>query len=250
MVKYCPKCGTENNNDSTFCRSCGKILSGINTVDKDTNKHSLSSDSRSINTGKGNEIVLFGVVIVLVIAIAIVGAAAFMSFNDNSNDSTNNNLGLSDNDDNIDTNQDIDTVTSSSIPLSEVYGLASTFINSPSSSSIQYKGVTFTKQQCLYIFSKAIDMKNKGLNGNIEFKSFSSPDNPWYGEYASYLTKSEYVDMAQRTIAWMNNHGKAPNYVGIVVAGSYDIGYENLIIIFARIIIDSENSSLPSSINL
>ena len=133
--------------------------------------------------------------------------------------------------------------------MSEVYGLASAFSNNPSASSIQYKGVTFTKQQCLYIFAKAIDMKNKGLSGNINFKSFGLPDDPLYGVSTSYLSKSEYVDMAQRTVAWMDNNGKAPNYTGVVVAGSPDFGYEGLTVAFAMVILSSGNGSLPPNIS-
>ena len=243
MGKYCSNCGTENDEKSKFCKNCGKNLFGLHDIDKED-----KDSSNDIN----NQKILIGVVVVLVIAIAIVGAYAFMSFN---NDNVNTESSSTNNNGNFNSNNNVDTVTSSSIPLSEVPGLARTLADNLNSkdiqeiSSVQYKGVTFTKPQCLYIFAKAIEMKNSGIDGNINFKSFGPPDSPLNAIITSYLTKSEYVDMAQRTSAWMDKHGKAPNYAGIVVAGSPDFGYDGLVLAFAIAIMESENGSLPSSIS-
>ena len=241
MPKFCPKCGKENEDDATFCIICGTRLSGLNTTDtSDTN------GDTSVKSDKNKEMILIGVVVVLVIAIAIVGVFAFMSLNNNENfDLFGHN--------NVDNN--VNTVSSSSIPLSEVYGLAQALENELKTkdigeiSTVQYKGVIFTKEQCLYIFAKAIDMKNRGEDGIINFKSFGPPDDPLYSVKTTHLIKSEYVDMAQRTVAWMDNNGKAPNYTGIVVAGSPDFGYDGLVIAFAWVIIESKNGSLPPMIS-
>ncbi|MCL2156668.1 MAG: zinc-ribbon domain-containing protein [Methanobrevibacter sp.] len=237
MTKHCLNCGQENEDDSIFCMTCGKRLSGLHTINTHEDNHT--------NNDKNKEMILIGLVAVLVIAIAIVGVFAFMSLNNNENNDFFND----------DTDNNVNTVSSSSIPLSEVYGLAQALNDEIQTkdigeiATVNYKGVTFTKQQCLYIFAKAIDMKNKGLDGNINFKSYGPPDDPLYGVSTYYLTKSEYVDMAQRTISWMDNNGKAPNYTGIVVAGSPDFGYDGLVLAFAMVIIASENGSLPSSIS-
>ncbi|MCL2686998.1 MAG: zinc-ribbon domain-containing protein [Methanobrevibacter sp.] len=240
LLQYCPNCGTENTRNSKFCQNCGTSLSNLQNI----NEGSEGSEN--------NEKLLIAIAIVLVIAIAIVGVSSFVLFNDNnsnSNDNNNNDNVFNNGDNaNLNSNSNLDTVTSSSIPLSAVYGLAVAYSANPSS-SIHYKGVTLTRPQCLYIFSKAIDMKNRGDSGNINFRSFASPDNPLYGVSTSSLTRSQYVDMAQRTYRWMDNHGRAPNYTGIVVAGSPDFGYEGLILAFAIVIIRSESGSLPSSIN-
>jgi hypothetical protein len=237
LTKICPNCGKENEDDSTFCIACGERLSGLNNIN-------TRKDSNTDNDNN-KKIILIGVIAVLIIAIAIVGVFALMAWNSNENiDLFNNNA-----------NNNVSTVSSSSIPLSEVYGLAKAFENELQTkdiseiSSVEYKGVTFSKPQCLYIFAKAIDMKNKGVDGNINFKSFGPPDDPLYGVKTSFLLKSEYVDMAKRTVTWMENHGNAPNYTGIIVAGSPDFGYDGLVLAFAMVIVESENGSLPLSIS-
>ena len=247
MIKYCPKCGKENDDDAIFCISCGKRLTGHHTL--------ATKDDDPQDGDKNKEMILIGVVVVLVIAIAIVGAFAFMSMNNNENndiftDSNSNSNSNSNNNDNT------GSVSSSSIPLSEVNGLAQVLESELKTkdiseiSTVEYKGTSFTKQQCLYIFAKAIDMKNKGMDGNINFESFGHPDSPLNSVSTSYLTKSEYVDMAQRTCSWMENNGKAPNYTGIIVAGSPDFGYNYLVIAFTMVILESKEGSLPPSISL
>lgn len=235
----------ENEENSKFCRGCGEKINRLNNInnvnDRDSNK----------NEDENQKKILIGVAIILVIAIVAVGAYAITTISDDSDDDSlfdnsndnSNNIG-----NNIDTSNSA-SVTTSSIPLSEVYDLAIELSIDPDASSVQYNGVTFTKQQCLYIFAKAIDMKNKGVDGNINYKSYGLPDSPLNSVSTSYLTKSEYVDMAQRTYKWMDNHGKAPNYTGIVSAGSPDFGYEGLVSAYAIVIIRSKNGSLPATIS-
>lgn len=56
MVKYCPKCGAENEDDGEFCTSCGNDLK---------TKSQKSNGSISIN----KKTLLIGVVIVIIIAV-------------------------------------------------------------------------------------------------------------------------------------------------------------------------------------
>ncbi|MCL2115407.1 MAG: zinc-ribbon domain-containing protein [Methanobrevibacter sp.] len=241
MIKYCSDCGEKNDENSTFCKNCGGRLFRLHTINPKDNNSNRKSNKEKI---------LIGVVIVILIAIMAVGAFAFVSLDDNNGIGILNNVNLD-----ADSNNNVATVTASSIHLSEVYGLASVFSseldykNIHEISSVEYKGVTFTKQQCLYIFAKAIDMKNKDLDGTINFKSFHPPESPLNGVSTNYLTKSEYVDMAQRTYNWMDKQGLAPNYTGITVAGSPDFGYDGLVLAFSIVILESENSSLPSGIS-
>lgn len=189
----------------------------------------------------------------MVIAIAIVGAFAFISLSDSN---TGNNYGSDESNNGFNLGTESSTVTSSSISLSEVYGLALALNSKAQSqdlstiSSVEYKGVTFTKEQCLYIFSKAIDMKNRGVTGDIEFRYYSSADSPLNSYITSYLTKSEYVDMAQRTHSWMDANGRAPNYTGVYIAGSPDFGSDYLLKVFTQVIINSNDESLVSMVTL
>jgi len=256
LSRYCSKCGKENDNDSKFCVGCGEKLSGlhdINTIGKD-NKDNINNINKDDKEDKNKQIILIGVVAVLIIAIAIVGAYAFMSLGDNNINNDNSYVGNSNNN-SLSLGTEGSTVTKSSIPLSEVHGLAAALQNKLQTSdisaisSVEYKGVTFTKQQCLYIFAKAIDMKSRGVSGDIVFGSYSPPDSPLNSISTSSLTKDEYVDMAQRTYRWMDNNGRAPNYTGIYAPGSPDFGYDGLVLAFAIAILDSKDGSLVSIIS-
>lgn len=219
---------------------------GLHTINKiDDNKNNTKNNAGKED--KNKQIILIGVVAVLVIAIAIVGAYAFMSLSDNNSD---NSYVDSANDNGLNLGTESSTVTSSSIPLSEVYGLVSAFTDNTDASSVQYNGVTFTREQCLYIFAKAVDMRNNGQDGVINFKSYGVPDDPLNSVNTRIVSKSEYVDMAQRTCNWMDSHGRAPNYTGIVVPGSPDIGYHYLPILYALVLVNYEKDGfLPSTVS-
>ena len=77
MAKYCPKCGTENNENSTFCRGCGDRLSGIHSMN--------SANENIINT---NNKTLIVVIIALLIGIAIFGTYVFVTMSNDSSDTS------------------------------------------------------------------------------------------------------------------------------------------------------------------
>lgn len=70
MSKYCPKCGTENDDNSSFCETCGERLSQINKKNID-------------NKSSKNEKILIGVIVVLLIAFIIIGTYAYVTLIDN-----------------------------------------------------------------------------------------------------------------------------------------------------------------------
>jgi len=79
MTKYCPECGTENNDNSTFCRSCGKRLSNIHSMNKDTN---------TTENTLGNNKILIGAIIALILIVAVIGTYAVVTtLNNDNNDS-------------------------------------------------------------------------------------------------------------------------------------------------------------------
>lgn len=80
MPKYCKDCGAENKDNSIFCRSCGKKLSKI---------HSMNTDKNNF-TSKDNKI-LIGSMVVLLLGIAIFGTYFFVTLNNNSSDTNNDN---------------------------------------------------------------------------------------------------------------------------------------------------------------
>ncbi|MCL2156662.1 MAG: zinc ribbon domain-containing protein [Methanobrevibacter sp.] len=84
MPKYCPKCGTDNDDKFTFCRNCGERLSGINTVN---NNDSVKSDNNKI---------LMGAIVALIIVIAIIGTYVFIGGDNDSNINTVSDSSVSD----------------------------------------------------------------------------------------------------------------------------------------------------------
>ncbi|MEA4957826.1 hypothetical protein SDC9_46164 [bioreactor metagenome] len=76
MSKYCSNCGTENKENSTFCRGCGERLSKIHST---SNNNSLKNENNKI---------LIGIIIALIIIIAIIGTYAFVTLNNNENSDT------------------------------------------------------------------------------------------------------------------------------------------------------------------
>ena len=72
MTKYCPKCGIDNDEKSTFCRNCGEKLSGLNTTGTNNNVQSI------------NNKILISMIVVLLIIIAITGTYTFVSLNNDS----------------------------------------------------------------------------------------------------------------------------------------------------------------------
>jgi len=83
LSRYCPKCGKDNADNSTFCRNCGERLHGIHTM----------NNSANTNIFENNK-VLIGIVVVLLLAVAIIGTYAVVSSLNNNNavvDSSNTN---------------------------------------------------------------------------------------------------------------------------------------------------------------
>lgn len=144
------------------------------------------------------------------------------------------------------------TASSTSIPVSQVPGLGQQVYGSGSGfSTITYNGLTLTSNQCLYILSRGIVMLNSGQSGNIPIKSYGNPDDPYGTVTSATITKSQYVDMAQRTYTWMDANGKSPNYVGITSSGQPDLSTSSLINLYAKVLTQYKSTGqLPSAINI
>lgn len=76
MSKICSNCGKDNDDNSTFCRNCGKRLSGI---------HSMNSDNTSVKSG--NNKILIGVIVVLLMVITVIGSYAYVTLNNSAENS-------------------------------------------------------------------------------------------------------------------------------------------------------------------
>lgn len=204
---YCPKCRANNDVDAKFCEKCGTKL--------------VSPTKNSKESSNQNNIYL---IIGCTILIAILGVTAgYLILGQETSDSS----------------QAPNSVISQSsgFPVSETPNLASEILKvNGTIASIQYHGVTLDKNQCLYILAKAIVMINSGQTGNIPIKSFGDASESGGVLNSAFITKVEYLDMADRTYTWMDANGRAPNHTGIDFAGSPDLSPELTLKAFAKIL--------------
>ena len=212
----CKNCGAENDADALYCEKCGKVMKSV-------------TSSRFT--------LIFVVVATVFIVIGLVGAVLILSNPQNSS----NNVESMDNE-----NFDF-----SGIPLKQVPNLASEISKLGGNfETINYGSVTLTKNQCIYILSKAIVMIDNNQDSNIPINSYSSPYNPYGTISSGEITKNQYVDMAERTIVWMDTNGATPNYIGISTPGQPDISPNNLLIIFSNVLIEYKSTGiLPDSVS-
>jgi hypothetical protein len=82
---FCPNCGTNNKENSTFCKGCGERLSEI---------HSKSDNDSGFVSG--NNKILIGFVVLLLIVVAIIGTYAYVTMNDNDSDTNSDKIPLED----------------------------------------------------------------------------------------------------------------------------------------------------------
>ncbi|MDR0911052.1 MAG: DUF2116 family Zn-ribbon domain-containing protein [Methanobrevibacter sp.] len=220
-LKFCEKCGSPLKHGDKFCENCGEEL--------------FSSNNNGMNFKK----YLPYIMIVIIIVLLVVGVTIFLF-------SSSPNIGLN----NTENSQLLDY--NSGFPVSEVNGLAKEVNNQyPDAdfTSITYKGITLDKEQIFYIFAKAIVMKDNNENSNIPINYYSPPDDSYGYLNSATLTKSDYVDMADRTAKWMDSAGRVPNYIGIYTAGVPDLDYDNTFELFLEVWLQS-NGDLPSSISI
>ena len=56
-MKYCPKCGTENNNEAKFCKSCGSNFEGESSVSTTNTLNNVPQ-----NEGLGTASMVIGII--------------------------------------------------------------------------------------------------------------------------------------------------------------------------------------------
>ena len=220
---FCPKCGTENDEDAKFCEKCG-----IN----------LNDDSEITEENAGSSVkFLIVICIVLVAGLGIAAGYIFQGHGAASNSSQTQSSMIS---------------QSTGFPLSDAPNLAAEIAkNNGNSENVQYHGVTLDKSQCLYILAKAIVMLNSGKTGNIPIKTFGAAADPCGNLNSASITKDEYVNMADRTYTWMNAKGRAPNHTGIKSAGSSDLNPDMTLKAFTKVLIEYQSTGqLPTSVSI
>jgi hypothetical protein len=234
LVK-CKDCGHDNDLNASFCENCGKKINGFSNGNYDVEK---------TETGFSNPTkVLIAVIIVLIIGVGI--TAGYLLKNNQQTPS------LAVNGSN--TNSGSTPVSKANgFPVSEAPNLGYQIVkNNGTISSITYNGVTLDKNQCLYILAKAVVMLNAGQTGSIPINSYGNAANPAGTVTSATIIKSDYVNIASRTVSWMDSNKNAPNYVGITNPGQPDLSPDTTLNMFAKVLSDYKSTGqLPQSVSI
>ena len=240
MVK-CKNCGHDNDPSASYCENCGKKITGISNK----NFNIQGNETGFSNLTK----VLILVCILLVIGVGITAGyliknnqqAPVVAINGSNNNTGSNN------------NQNANSVSKNDgFPLSEAPDLAYQIMkNNGTIASVTYNGVKLDKNQCIYILMKAVIMLNSGQTGYIPINSYGSAANPAGTVTSATITKSDYVNMASRTVSWMDQYKNTPNFVGITNPGQPDLSPDTALNMFAKILSDYKaTGQLPQSVSI
>ncbi len=89
---------------------------------------------------------------------------------------------------------------------------------------------------------------NSGKSSSIELKSVKLPNNPLENIKDGNIYKTEYLDIAQRTQAFIDSNGIAPNYVN---SSCGQIRFENLVYTYSKILsYYKSNKKLPNYVSV
>lgn len=228
----CPKCGSENKPNAKFCSSCGynlkeKIITNFN--------------DNSSNKKNNNAIIIIAATVIIIIAIALFTAYSVGVFDSNSHQTIDNQQNI---------NNDVSSVSLSAFPVSEAPNLAAQIGKTGDASNVQFKGVSLTKAQVLYILTKSISLIGSGhKDSTINVGSYSYAPHPSGGHSPCTIRSSQYVDMCNRFSSWIERNNQVPNYVGINSPGVPDVSPSQMINMCNNILIQYKNTgSLPGSI--
>ena len=188
MPKYCGDCGTENNDNSEFCRNCGKRLSKINTGDTSKNNHSPKSDNRNK--------VLIIIIAILIIVLSIM--SVYILYNSsNSNDLIVNN--------------------SSSHPVSDILNNTSQY-----SDNLNVLSKTVHSGESVVIGNgDSISLFYSPYEGQMETNTISIEISCSDGKYG------RYYKMTKATVYYENSKGKTitKTYSGETIYKKVPTGY-------------------------
>ncbi len=235
MVK-CENCGHENKSNAAYCEECGLKLdeAPFGRLKRSKTKEKISTKNK----------ILIGTIIILAIVLGVMVVYLLVAPSNTvttPNKTTNNTTAVKE-----------QISLSSGFPVSEVPLLALEVSKKGLSfTSINFSGVTLSKNQCLYIFAKGIVMINKGETGKIPINQYANANNPYGTVNTATITKNQYVDMAQRTYTWMDNNGIVPNYLGIKVSGQADLSPDTLLNMYTKVLTQYKSTGqLPANVTI
>lgn len=227
---FCPNCGQELSDSAKFCKYCGVQI-------KNNNSDKFTSNAYSNNQ---NNIIIALIIIALIILVAI----AYFAFSNNVFEKSSELSSVASDDD--------QQVSLESFPISQAPSLANTISNSGYNFPVQFKSLTLTKSQCLYILTKSISQIAAGNDkGTISVSSPYYASNPSGYDFSQTITDIQYIDMSNRFSSWIERNGVVPNYVGINTGGVPDISPNKMLEIATNVLIQYGNTgSLPITVNI
>ncbi len=138
--------------------------------------------------------------------------------------------------------------------LSQIQDAANRVLSFTQSNKRLPNFVTINNQQVamsdfLHLLSKEIVQSNTGDSTNIPHKEVNPANGPIGDKLSGSLTKTEYVEIAQRVLSFIEDNGLAPNFAS---SSRGRIRYESLIYMFAKIARHQHQNSgvLPNSVSL
>ena len=238
---FCPKCGKEIKDGSKFCKHCGSEIKSKKNVTSTPNKVNNQSSS-----DEKNKKIIIGVLVVAIVILAIVFVAFGTGlFNGNHNTNTNNNQQQAN-------PSSSKQVSLNSFPVSEAPELAQAVKNANGNFPINFKSLSLSKAQCLYILSKSISQIDSGHpDATISVGDYSYASNPYGSDNSQTIQRANYVDMCNRFSSWTESNNAIPNYVGIYTGGVSDISPSRMLDICVNILLNyGKTHNLPASINI
>jgi len=114
---------------------------------------------------------------------------------------------------------------------------------------VTINGVQVGMPSFLLILTATICNIENGINESV-YHNFCDPaENPCDTQINGEIPKDVYSDIAGRVQRYMERNWVAPNYSSYSNLGSY-FGYNNLVYTFSKVVIDSNNNNLPSSVGV
>jgi hypothetical protein len=118
----------------------------------------------------------------------------------------------------------------------------------PGSANISGNNVNMSNY--LGVSTSAILNIAKSSNAAITIKSFGKASSPSETITTQTISKTEYLDMANRARSYMDKNGRAPNYVTQTSTGK-TIRYESMIYMFSQVLsYYNTNRALPNSVTV
>ncbi|WP_296888092.1 zinc-ribbon domain-containing protein [uncultured Methanobrevibacter sp.] len=243
---FCPKCGEEIKDGSKFCKHCGSQIKS-NTGDVNTPKPVETTQNDDDRNKKIIIAVLIAAIVILAVVFVGFGTGLF-----NNNSQSANSANQAPQQSSSSSGSGASAVSLGSFPVSESPALAQVIRNSGGNFPVNFKSLSLSKAQCLYILTKSISQIGSGHpDATISVGNPGYAPHPSGRDYSQSIARTNYVDMSNRFSSWIESNGAVPNYVGIYTGGVPDISPSRMLDICVSILIDYGNThNLPASVNV